>query len=86
VVLCQDSLVQTASDPHSGTDAFAMAHFRQKSVTGTMNSGSSEAAVLLVIALALLAGCGTSPVPSPLDDRNINLIFVVSEDLAFHAP
>ena len=47
---------------------------------------------LLVVALAaaLLAGCGgassvSSPMPAPLSADNVNLIFVVSEDLAYHA-
>ena len=48
----------------------------------------------LLLALALLAGCGgssgpnaTAPsTPAPLSARNLNLIFVVSEDLAYHAP
>ncbi len=45
----------------------------------------------LILALTLLAGCGgtsgsdTSAVPAPLSARNINLIFVASEDLAFEA-
>jgi hypothetical protein len=48
---------------------------------------------LLFFAMTLtqLAGCGGSarphpPVPAPLSAANLNLIFVVSEDLAFHAP
>jgi len=48
----------------------------------------------LVLALALLAGCGGSsgsnapatPTAAPLSARNINLIFAVSEDLAYQAP
>jgi hypothetical protein len=45
----------------------------------------------LVIALTLLAGCSGSsgptapPTPAPLSARNLNLIFVVSEDLAYQA-
>jgi hypothetical protein len=45
---------------------------------------------LAAIAFMLLAGCGGSsssapaPDPAPLSANNINLIFVVSEDLAFH--
>ena len=46
--------------------------------------------VSLVIALTLLAGCGSSsnttvPPPGPLNADNVNLIFVVSEDLAYNA-
>src|SRR5665811_1590005 len=45
------------------------------------------------LALALLAGCAGSfspnpsgpPDPAPLGADNLNLIFVVSEDLAYHA-
>ena len=39
----------------------------------------------LVLALTLLAGCGGSPGPPVLNAGNLNLIFVVSEDLAFQA-
>src|SRR5208282_2122737 len=46
------------------------------------------------IVLTLLAGCGGSsgpnatapPTPAALSARNLNLIFVVSEDLAYQAP
>ncbi len=40
----------------------------------------------LLVALMLLAGCGSSgpPSPAPLSASNVNLIFVVSEDLAYH--
>ena len=47
--------------------------------------------VLLAIALlVIVCGCsgvstGTSPTPAPLSRENINLIFVVSEDLAYNA-
>ncbi|MGO9015441.1 MAG: hypothetical protein ACLQF0_10715 [Dissulfurispiraceae bacterium] len=46
--------------------------------------------LFLILALALLAGCGgssgsSSYVPSPLSAGNINLIFVVSDDLAYNA-
>ncbi len=47
----------------------------------------------LILALTLLAGCGGSsgpsatapPTPAPLSAGNLNLIFVVSEDLAYQA-
>ncbi len=44
----------------------------------------------LILALAMLAGCGGSqqpnpPSPAPLSANNLNLIFVVSEDLNHHA-
>ena len=39
----------------------------------------------LVLALTMFAGCGTQT-PAPLSASNLNLIFVVSEDLAYHAP
>ena len=46
-----------------------------------------------IFALALLCGCGGSPQPdpplpaqSPLNAENLNLIFVVSEDMAYSAP
>jgi hypothetical protein len=38
-----------------------------------------------VLASAPLSGCGSST-PHPLGTADINLIFVVSEDLAYHAP
>ena len=49
--------------------------------------------LFLVLALTLLAGCGGSsdpnatapPTPAPLSASNLNLIFVVSEDLAYQA-
>ena len=49
--------------------------------------------LFLVFALMLLAGCGGSsrpdppapPTPSPRSANNLNLIFVVSEDLAYQA-
>ncbi len=47
--------------------------------------------LFLVVALTLFAGCGDSsgsapaPTPAPLSANNINLIFVVSEDLAYQA-
>jgi hypothetical protein len=45
----------------------------------------------LVLTLAMLAGCGSSqppdpPTPAPLSADNLNLIFVVSEDLSHQAP
>ena len=41
----------------------------------------------LVLALALLEGCGSSsrPATAPLNASNLNLIFVASEDLSYHA-
>ncbi len=50
--------------------------------------------LLLVLTMSLLTGCGgpaapdppTPPAPVPLSAANLNLIFVVSEDLAYHAP
>ncbi|MFZ0888526.1 MAG: hypothetical protein WA005_08750, partial [Candidatus Binataceae bacterium] len=52
--------------------------------------------LFLVLFLTLLAGCGGSsgpnaaapptPGPAPLSADNLNLIFVVSEDLAYQAP
>ena len=49
--------------------------------------------LFMVFVLMLLAGCGSSsspdppaPVPAPLNATNVNLIFVVSEDVAYHAP
>lgn len=45
--------------------------------------------LFLLIALTLLVGCsndsGSSP-PAPLSPGNINLIFVVSPDLAYNTP
>ncbi len=48
--------------------------------------------LFLLLALAMVTGCGSSapdptpPNPAPLSASNLNLIFVVSEDLVFHAP
>ena len=46
--------------------------------------------LVLAVTLALLTGCSVSsqptPVPAPLSTSNLNLIFVVSEDLAYQAP
>jgi hypothetical protein len=45
-----------------------------------------------ILALALVTGCGSprpvapAPNPAPLNSANLNLIFVVSQDLAYHAP
>jgi len=55
---------------------------------------ASRCPLCLVLALTLLAGCGGSsgssatapPNPAPLSADNVNLIFVVSEDLAYQAP
>ncbi len=59
-----------------------------------MNKIAVVLSLCLVIALTLLAGCGGSSdpnataasTPAPLSADNLNLIFVVSEDLAYHAP
>jgi hypothetical protein len=53
-----------------------------------MNGMNRIAVVLLALVLALLAGCGGSgsAANAPLSADNINLIFVVSPDLANHAP
>jgi hypothetical protein len=58
----------------------------------TTNKTSAPLTLFLVLALILLAGCGGSsrpdppaPVPAPLNAGNVNLIFVVSEDLAYQA-
>src|SRR5664279_3564320 len=53
-----------------------------------MNKGAVVRLLFLVLALTLLAGCGGSnapPTPAPLSAGNVNLIFVVSEDLAYQA-
>ncbi len=52
-----------------------------------MNKIAVVRPLFLVVALTLLAGCGGSApsTPAPLSADNINLIFVVSEDLAYQA-
>ncbi|MGD0076802.1 MAG: hypothetical protein ABSD31_21105, partial [Candidatus Binataceae bacterium] len=57
-----------------------------------MNNITAVRPLFLVLALTLRAGCGRSsfngtapPVPGPLSANNVNLIFVVSEDLAYSA-
>ena len=53
-----------------------------------MNKGIVVRLLFLVFALTLLAGCAGSsapPTPAPLSADNLNLIFVVSEDLAYQA-
>src|ERR1017187_2369320 len=52
-----------------------------------MNKTRVVLLLFLVLALTLLAGCSSSgpPTPAPLSAGNLNLIFVVSEDLAYHA-
>jgi len=58
-----------------------------------MSKGTLVPLVFVILALTLFAGCGgsaapepsTPPAPAPLNAANINLIFVVSEDLAYHA-
>lgn len=50
---------------------------------------SMMGALLLVLALALFAGCGGSSdsnTNAPLSAKNLNLIFVVSPDLTYNAP
>jgi hypothetical protein len=62
--------------------------------TKTQTSKTPSAlSLFLLIVLLMLTGCGgasapdpTPPTPPPLSASNLNLIFVVSEDLAFHAP
>ena len=59
-----------------------------------MNKPTPVPLVFAILALMLLTGCGgssspdppTPPTPAPLSASNVNLIFVVSEDLAYHAP
>src|SRR5208337_15785 len=61
-----------------------------------MNKITVLRSLFLVLFLTLLAGCGGSsdpgatapptPAPAPLSADNLNLIFVVSEDLAYQAP
>src|SRR5664279_2148426 len=54
-----------------------------------MNKATVVRLLSLVLALTLLAGCGGSnapPTPASLNPANLNLIFVVSEDLAYQAP
>jgi hypothetical protein len=52
-----------------------------------MNKTNVVWLLFLVLAVTLLAGCGSSgpPTPAPLSRGNLNLIFVVSDDLAYHA-
>ena len=54
-----------------------------------MDKGTVVLSLFLALALTLLAGCGSSqpapPAPAPLSAGNVNLIFVVSEDLAYQA-
>src|SRR5664279_3920911 len=54
-----------------------------------MDNGTVVLSLFLALALTLLAGCGSSQpaptAPAPLSAGNVNLIFVVSEDLAYHA-
>ncbi|ABF40114.1 hypothetical protein Acid345_1111 [Candidatus Koribacter versatilis Ellin345] len=51
-------------------------------------SSRSLVVVFMLFVLVLLAGCGTSsspdPAPTPLSAKNVNLIFVASEDLQHH--
>ncbi|MGA3317076.1 MAG: hypothetical protein ABSC64_11640 [Candidatus Korobacteraceae bacterium] len=54
-----------------------------------MSKGTIVPSLFLALALTLLAGCGSSqpapPAPASLSVDNVNLIFVVSEDLAYQA-
>jgi len=53
-----------------------------------MNKGIVVRLLFLVLVLMQLAGCGGSnapPTPASLNAANLNLIFVVSEDLAYQA-
>jgi len=52
-----------------------------------MNKTNVVGLLFPTLALTLLAGCGSSgqPTPAPLSAGNLNLIFVVSEDLAYQA-
>jgi len=58
-----------------------------------VNKGTVVLSLFLALVLTLLAGCGSSfspnssapPTPAPLNPANLNLIFVVSEDLAYQA-
>lgn len=47
------------------------------------------AVCMLLLALSLMIGCGSSKSafnPDPLNPRNVNLVFAVSEDLAYQSP
>ncbi len=58
-----------------------------------MSKNTLVLSLFLILALTLLAGCGSSfspkssepPTPASLSANNLNLIFVVSEDLAYQA-
>jgi hypothetical protein len=61
----------------------------EKELKAIMNKGIVVRLLFLVFALTLFAGCGGSnapPTPASLNAANLNLIFVVSEDLAYQAP
>jgi hypothetical protein len=54
-----------------------------------MNRNPVVRSLLLVLTLSLLAGCAggsSSNTTAPLDAKNVNLIFLVSPDLAYQAP
>ena len=56
-----------------------------------MNRTPVARSLVFALTLTLFASCGGSPAPdppapAPLSADNVNLIFVVSEDLAFQAP
>ena len=59
----------------------------EKGLTAIMSKGAVVLSLFLALALTLLAGCSSSgpPTPTPLSAGNLNLIFVVSEDLAYQA-
>src|ERR1039458_7390293 len=60
-----------------------------KRLMAKMNKATVVRLLFLVFALTLFAGCGGSnapPTPASLNAANLNLIFVVSEDLAYQAP